>query len=79
MALPPGPPCPVCHTATVQAVSAALGDRRHPCCAEPALMALGVHHHRFTPHRDGTLYGKSRYSNRCRCGTWQNDRKATRR
>lgn len=70
-----GPDCPVCRTPTVQAVTAATGDPRHITCAEPALMALGQHAHHFTPHADGRLYGKVRFSNRCRCGTWQTDRK----
>lgn len=76
MTLTPGPVCPVCLTVTAQALTALTGDRRHPVCAEPALMALGRHAHRFIPHQDGRLGGKPRWSNRCRCGTWHTDRRA---
>lgn len=78
MTLAAGPACPVCRTATAQAVTAVTGDPRHITCAEPELMALGrraaAHRHTYTPHPDGRLYGKVKFSNRCRCGTWQTDR-----
>lgn len=36
-----GVPCPICRRETSAKLQEATRDLRHPCCAEPAIMALG--------------------------------------